>query len=151
MVTAVPLDRVTGSLQGFNCRLKLGLLHEQVVGIERRDDEDADARSHQRAQAFATGGFDLEDFYPPPGLDAFQVAARDDPVVGKAEGEVRVFVEGCHFAEFRAANSRFRSAVYFHHGFFGAPSMYRTATMNVSSRHGSWRWPVMRHSSSYIA
>jgi hypothetical protein len=42
-----------------------------------------------------------------------------------------------HFADFRAAISRLRSAVYFHHGFFGSPSMYRTAAMNVSSRHGS--------------
>src|SRR5450755_3186991 len=30
----------------------------------------------------------------------------------------------------RRANSRFRSAVYFHHDFFGAPSMNRTAAMN---------------------
>ena len=41
--------------------------------------------------------------------------------------------------------------LYFHHGFFGPPSMYRTAAMNVSKRHGSWRWPVMRQRSSYIA
>ena len=32
---------------------------------------------------------------------------------------------------FRFAITRFRSAVYFHHGFFGAPSMYRTAAINV--------------------
>ena len=41
--------------------------------------------------------------------------------------------------------------MYFHHGLFGAPSMYRTAAMNVSSRQGSWRWPVIRHNSSYSA
>jgi hypothetical protein len=50
-----------------------------------------------------------------------------------------------------AANTRFLSAVYSRHGFFGPPSMYRTAAMNVSRRHGSWRWPVMRHRSPYIA
>ena len=37
----------------------------------------------------------------------------------------------------RAAISRFRSAVYFHHGFFESPSINRTAAMNVSSTHGS--------------
>ena len=30
-------------------------------------------------------------------------------------------------------------------------SLNRTAAMNVSSRHGSGRWPVMRHRSSYSA
>src|SRR5262249_54911598 len=35
--------------------------------------------------------------------------------------------------------------------FFGAPCMYRTAAMNVSSKHGSWRRLVMRQRSSYIA
>ena len=41
--TAESLDRVTGSSQGGNRRLKLGLLDEQVVGVERRDGEHADA------------------------------------------------------------------------------------------------------------
>ena len=54
------------------------------------------------------------------------------------------------FFDSRFANSLFRSAVNFHHGFFGPPSMNRTAAMNVSSRHGSCRWPVIRQSSSYI-
>jgi hypothetical protein len=52
---------------------------------------------------------------------------------------------------FRAASTFFLSAVYFHHGFFGSPAMNRTAAMKVSSRYGSWRWPVMRHKSSYIS
>ncbi len=51
----------------------------------------------------------------------------------------------------RAASSRFRSVVYAHQGFFGSPAMYRTTAMNVSRRHGSWRWPKMRQWSSYIA
>ena len=211
-----PLDRVTGSPQGGNCRPELGLLDEQVVGVERRDDEDADARSRhrprergqhadegerhrpghpqaapadlglrpggnhfltthhrqlfdragdaehvprrrprrnrrvgrqladgeppadveqrqrrggrtlarhrnerlagphddrlrevhpaafangrrrQQAQPLAGAGVDLEDRHPPPGLDALQVEPGDDPVVGEAEGEVRVFVERQH-------------------------------------------------------
>src|SRR5712671_3856227 len=65
----------------------------------------------------------------------------DEAPAGYSESAVRL----------RAANSRLRSGVYFHHGFFGAPAMNRTAAMNVSSKQGSWRWPVMRHSSSYIA
>ena len=40
---------------------------------------------------------------------------------------------------------RFRSAVYFHHGFFGSPAMNRTAEMNTSITQGSWRLPVVRH------
>src|SRR6185312_869655 len=57
--------------------------------------------------------------------------------------QLPVFVRGAIF--------RLRSAVYFHHGLFDAPSMYRTAAMNVSSTHGSCRWPVIRHRSSYSA
>jgi hypothetical protein len=51
-------------------------------------------------------------------------------------------VKPTYFANFRAASSRLRSPVYFHHGFFGSPCMNLTAEMNVSSRQGSCRWPV---------
>jgi len=36
-------------------------------------------------------------------------------------------------------------------GNLGAPSMNRTAAMNVSSKQASWRLPVIRQRSSYIA
>jgi hypothetical protein len=49
----------------------------------------------------------------------------------------------------RAAITFFRSAVYFHQGFFRSPSMNRTAAMNLSSRQGSCRWLVMLHRASY--
>src|SRR5579863_5314484 len=51
----------------------------------------------------------------------------------------------------RTASFRFLSAVNLHHGFEGPPSMYRTAAIKVSSRQGSWRFPVTRHMSSYMA
>ena len=49
----------------------------------------------------------------------------------------------------RAASVRFRSGVYFHHGFAGSPAMNRTAAMNTSITHGSWRTPVAWHKPSY--
>jgi hypothetical protein len=60
----------------------------------------ANGGGRQQAQALAGAGVDPEDFYPPPGLDAFQVEARDDPVVRKSEGEPGVFVERDHPAFF---------------------------------------------------
>src|SRR5947209_4477040 len=56
----------------------------------------ANGGGRQEAQALATVGVDLEDLHPPPGPDALQVEAGDSAVVGKAEGEVWVFVERDH-------------------------------------------------------
>src|SRR5262249_9941848 len=50
----------------------------------------------QQAQTLAAAGVDLEDLDPPPGLDAFQMKAGNEPVVGESEGEARVFVERKH-------------------------------------------------------
>ena len=52
-------------------------------------------------------------------------AARDLPKTQTVLDLLNTYCEGdgLHLAVSRAANSRFRSAVYFHHGFFGAPSM----------------------------
>ena len=50
-------------------------------------------QGRQQAQALAGAGVDPVDFHLPPGLDAFQMEAGDDPVVGEAEGELRVVVE----------------------------------------------------------
>ena len=66
----------------------------------------AHGRRRQQAQPLAGAGVDLEDRHPPPGLDAFQVEAGDDPVVGEAEGEARVFVERDHPAFSPQANQR---------------------------------------------
>ncbi len=53
--------------------------------------------------------------------------------------------------EFRAASTLLLSAAYFHQGFVGSPSMKRTGAMNVSSKQGSWRLPVIRQRSLHIA
>ncbi len=60
----------------------------------------AHGRRRQQAQPLAGAGVDLEDRHPPPGLDALQVEAGDDPVVGEAEGEPGVLVEWDHPAFF---------------------------------------------------
>ena len=51
--------------------------------------------------------------------------------------------------EVSPARRCFRSAVYFHHGFAALPPVNRTTAMNVSSMHGSCRWPVILHRTSY--
>jgi hypothetical protein len=53
-------------------------------------------RRRHYSQPLAGARVNLEDFYLPPGLDAFEVKARNDPVVGEAEGEVWVVVERKH-------------------------------------------------------
>ena len=66
---------------------RLGQVHPAAVADRRRGDQ---------AQPLAGCGVELEDRDLPPGLDAFEVEAGDDPVVGEAEGEVRVTVERDH-------------------------------------------------------
>jgi hypothetical protein len=48
----------------------------------------------QQTEALAGGGVNLVDLHQPPGFHSLQVEAWDDPVVGEAEGEVRVVVDG---------------------------------------------------------
>ncbi len=96
----------------------------------------------QEALPVAIAGVDLEDRDRLPCLDTFEIEPRDNPVVGEAESESGIVIKVFHSVAFRAASSRaaisrFRSAVYFHQGFFGDPSMKRTAAMNVSSVQGS--------------
>ena len=55
---------------------------------------------NQEAGPAARVSVDPEDLHPPPGLNAFQVNARDEPVVGKAKGEPGVVVEWDHPAFF---------------------------------------------------
>src|SRR5262249_7543074 len=64
-------------------------------------------RRHQ-TQPLASVGVDLEDRHLPPGLNAFEMKARNDPVVGEAEGEVRVFVEWQHVTPFPPKPARRR-------------------------------------------
>ena len=52
----------------------------------------------QHSQAVARGGVDLDDGVLLTSFDAFQVETGDDPVVGKPEGEYRVFIKWDHFA-----------------------------------------------------
>ncbi len=96
------------------------------------------------------------------GVDPLQLGQAHDPRPGRAKGErLRVLpaayaglpaVARCLVAlrvtcpndgslapALRAAITRFRSAVYFHHSFLGAPSVNRTAAMNVSSKQRSWQ------------
>jgi hypothetical protein len=47
---------------------------------------------HQQAQPPVGAGVDLEDRHPPPDLNAFQVKARDESVIGETEGEVGIVV-----------------------------------------------------------
>jgi hypothetical protein len=60
----------------------------------------ANGRRHQQPEALAGAGVDLEYRDTPHGLNAFEVKARNDPVIGETEGEVRVFVEQRHHAFF---------------------------------------------------
>jgi hypothetical protein len=61
----------------------------------------ADDRRRQHSQPLAVVRVDLEDRYPPSGLDALQMEARNDPVFSEAEGEVEVFVKGSILLFFR--------------------------------------------------
>jgi hypothetical protein len=61
---------------------------------------DLHACGEQQAQTLAAAWVNLENRNPSHCLDAFQVKAGNNPVVGKAEREVRVTVERNHPAFF---------------------------------------------------
>jgi hypothetical protein len=54
----------------------------------------------QQAQALAGAGVDLEYRDTPPDLDAFQMKARNDPIIGETKRETRIFMEPDHPAFF---------------------------------------------------
>jgi hypothetical protein len=67
-----------------------------VIGSARSTSAITSDPGRPPAEPLARGGVDLDDGDLPTRLDAFKVEALDDPVVGKAESEARVFVERDH-------------------------------------------------------
>jgi hypothetical protein len=56
----------------------------------------ANSRYRHEAKPIAGSGVHLVDLHLSPRLNAFQVEARNDPIVSELEGEVRIVVEGMH-------------------------------------------------------
>ncbi len=55
----------------------------------------------QQAQPLAGAGVDAKHRHLLPGLDALQVATGDEPVIGKAEGEMRLIRRAADWNETR--------------------------------------------------